>query len=492
MEMVEYSPEEDLRIPCPRGGPIYVTSLVGPITTVPALETSVMEELQRLEAELRTDSTVSFDEELSVEELKVFTEEELVERASKEAFKDAKRMESSSQPSEEHRKGMMIDDPRISSNENACLESLGKESSTSEPCASSSVIEASNNHHSKKTCQQGAKKQKKRGRAFDRNHRAAELESCCIAKVKELARLKQKQEEDKAAAKLHSFNGSAKINEGPISVSESVERMRFGFTTSAMKVKSSRTLEHVPVSHTEVVLTVEIYHNTKTCLKTQEFLVLGRQPLTELRDNIYCLTDQLMQKAGQHDPSGYFLIEDVFCNDRRDASSIDYSEPIFDWLRNCKDEAVEKWEDIIISGGLQKKRKALFGDEGMSHLPQFKAVDMHKTRFYDLRFRLGSGYLYCHQGDCRHIFVIRDMRLIHPDDAQNKMAYPILKFQHKHRWQKCCVCKTFCATKVTVDDKWSQENPSYFCDNCYFLLHYTEDGTLLYNEFTVYDCNHEV
>lgn len=44
-------------------------------------------------------------------------------------------------------------------------------------------------------------------------------------------------------------------------------------------------------------------------LQTQEFLVLGSQTLTELRDNIRCLTDMVMQKADAYDPSGYFLIE---------------------------------------------------------------------------------------------------------------------------------------------------------------------------------------
>ena len=44
-------------------------------------------------------------------------------------------------------------------------------------------------------------------------------------------------------------------------------------------------------------------------MQTQEFLVLGSQTLSDLRDNIYCLTDKLMQTAEQHDPSGYFLIE---------------------------------------------------------------------------------------------------------------------------------------------------------------------------------------
>ena len=38
--------------------------------------------------------------------------------------------------------------------------------------------------------------------------------------------------------------------------------------------------------------------------------------------------------------------------------------------------------------------------------------------------------------------------------------------------------------KVTVDDKWAQTNPCYFCDNCYYLLHY-KDGSLLYSDFCV-------
>lgn len=37
--------------------------------------------------------------------------------------------------------------------------------------------------------------------------------------------------------------------------------------------------------------------------------MLGSQLLTDLKDNIYCLTDKLMEVARQHDHSGYFLIE---------------------------------------------------------------------------------------------------------------------------------------------------------------------------------------
>lgn len=94
------------------------------------------------------------------------------------------------------------------------------------------------------------------------------------------------------------------------------------------------------------------------------------------------------------------------------------------------------------------------------------------------------------QGDCRHTIVIRDMRLIHTQDVQNRAAYPILLFQLKPHIRKCYVCKIFRATQVTIDDKWAQENPCYFCDNCYYLLHY-KDGCLLYDDFSVHEYRHD-
>lgn len=89
-------------------------------------------------------------------------------------------------------------------------------------------------------------------------------------------------------------------------------------------------------------------------------------------------------------------MQDVFCNDLRDPSAIDYTEPIFDWLRNNEDEVRKKWE-CISTGELQQKQKVVIGDITVSELPHFKAVNMQKTRFCDLKFRLGTGYLYCHQ-----------------------------------------------------------------------------------------------
>ncbi|KAJ9697628.1 hypothetical protein PVL29_009449 [Vitis rotundifolia] len=358
MEIVECGLEdEDSYVSVPRGGPIYVPDFVGPITRVPEFLTSVVQHLQDLEAEI----SQAHDEVLSVDELKIFTEEELVDKAFKEAFKDSEGAQNSSQLSDEN-----------------------------------------SNAGGERDCRNSNKR--KRREIIDRNDFS--VEDSYTAKVQQLAEIKHKQDEDKAAARLHSFDGSCKINECALPSSEKIERMKYLRSISSVtKVKSSNIHGHVMEHYEDAVLCIEIYHSRKTWVKAQEFLVLGRQTLTELRDNICCATDQVMQKAGKHDPSGYILIEDVFCNDLRDPSAIDYSKPIFDWLRNSKDDALEKWE-CIISGELQQKQKALLGDPTISRLPHFKAVDMHKTRFCDLQFRLGAGYLYCHQVEPSAAFVI--------------------------------------------------------------------------------------
>ncbi|KAL8552430.1 hypothetical protein ACS0TY_001210 [Phlomoides rotata] len=328
----------------------------------------------------------------------------------------------------------------------------------------------------------GKKKKKKHDK--EKNH---SLDESYVAKVEQLARIKQKQEEDKAAVRLHSFNNSRVPGCGANTKADKIISLKSG--SVSQKVRASNTCDNVPVQFPEAVLCFEVYHSRRSWVKTQEFLVLGRQLLTEVRDKIYCMSDEVMKKAGQYDPSGYFLIEDVFCNDMREPSAVDYSKTILDWLKNSKDDALEKWE-FISAGELQQKQKALLGSKNKQQLPGFKSVYMQTTRFCDIGFRLGAGYLYCHQGDCKHVIVIRDMRLIHPEDVQSRPAYPLISYQQKLRYKKCSVCKIYRAEKITVDDKWAPLNPCYFCDVCYYMLHYV-NGSLLYSDFKVYGYHHE-
>ncbi|KAG8648435.1 snRNA-activating protein complex subunit isoform X3 [Manihot esculenta] len=483
-----------------RGGPIYVPNLVGPLTRVPDFESALFHELQDLKDELCSHaSSPSIDDDISVDELKIYSDEDLVEMALKETLDDEKNG-SSLLPYSEDLNG------RVASN-NTDLESCrvgdpsaALESLNAETCCSGTIVnnklrkrkrplKFSDGSHSR-TSSSGTIINNNSRKGKGKKANKCDIDESCFAKVDKLLKIKHKQDQDKAAVGLHSFN----VNKDaiPSMESKSAERLEILRSTNSGKqqLKPSNIQEYIPVRHPEVVLCVEVYHNVRHWLKTQEFLVLGRQMLTEMRDRIYCMTDQVMQKAGQYDLSGYFLIEDVFCNDTRDPSAIDYSIPIIDWLMNSKDDALRKWE-CVINGELQRKQKAVIGEVTTSQIPQFRRVDMQKTRFCDLRFRLGAGYLYCHQGDCKHTIVIRDLRLVHPEDVQNRAAYPIVIFQLKLRVQKCNVCNIFRATKVTVDDKWTPDNPCYFCNDCYYLLHYSQNGSLLYNDFSTYDYLHD-
>ena len=80
----------------------------------------------------------------------------------------------------------------------------------------------------------------------------------------------------------------------------------------------------------------------------------------------------------------------------RHQSSIDYSVSIIDWLENSHEEASAKW-DAIVSGTLKQKQKELLGELEHANVPKFKSMHMQRTCFSDLKFRLGNGYLYCHQ-----------------------------------------------------------------------------------------------
>ncbi|KAH6818183.1 hypothetical protein C2S51_001786 [Perilla frutescens var. frutescens] len=472
---------EDLNVSIPLGGPIYVDDLVGPLTRVPHFETCVIQELEGLKEEVYGDTAQMCDEDTSVDELKIIQEDELINKAFEEAFKDDELVRGTPQISEEHL-SPRLDDNSASGTEHGCSQNPEEDTKAIVSSESSNVLPLKAYNNKKSDKNPGKRKKRKCDSKMNPS-----LDESYIVKVEQLARIKQKQEEDKACVRLHSFNNSTVPGHGANAKADKVKSLKSGSVST--KVKASSTCDVVPVQFPEATLSFEVYHNRKTWLKTQEFLVLGRQFLTEVKDKIYCLTDDIMRKAGKFDPSGYFLIEDVFCNDMRDPSSVDYSKTILDWLENSKNDALEKWE-FIIAGELRQKQKALLGSENKQQLPRFKSLHMQSTRFCDLRFRLGAGYIYCHQGDCKHVIVIRDMRLIHPEDVQNRFAYPLITHQPKHHFKKCSVCKIYRAEKVTVDDKWTPENPCYFCDICYYMLHYV-DGSLLYSDFSVYDYHHD-
>ncbi|XP_053227870.1 snRNA-activating protein complex subunit 3 isoform X3 [Podarcis raffonei] len=154
--------------------------------------------------------------------------------------------------------------------------------------------------------------------------------------------------------------------------------------------------------------------------------------------------------------SAFFYFEGVFYDDRRYPECRDLSRTIIEWAESR--------------------------ERGYENL---QAAKMEDFTFNDLNIKIGFPYLYCHQGDCEHIVIITDIRLIHRDDCLDRSLYPLLTKKHWLWTKKCFVCKMYTARWVTNDDSLAPEDPSFFCDVCFRMLHYDAEGKKL-GEFLAY------
>uniref|UniRef100_G1PWC9 snRNA-activating protein complex subunit 3 n=1 Tax=Myotis lucifugus TaxID=59463 RepID=G1PWC9_MYOLU len=227
----------------------------------------------------------------------------------------------------------------------------------------------------------------------------------------------------------------------------------------------------------ELILSVNvlypvIFHKHKEHKPYQTMLVLGNQKLTELRDSICCVSDLQIGGEFSNTPdqapehiskdiykSAFFYFEGTFYNDRRYPECRDLSRTIIEWSEAH--------------------------DRGYG---KFKTAKMEDFTFNDLNIKLGFPYLYCHQGDCEHVVVITDIRykrLVHRDDCLDRTLYPLLIKKHWLWTRKCFVCKMYTARWVTNNDSFAPDDPCFFCDACFRMLHYDSEGNKL-GEFLAY------
>eukprot|EP00160_Parvularia_atlantis_P005744 Unigene14972_Nuclearia_a/m.44920 Unigene14972_Nuclearia_a/g.44920 ORF Unigene14972_Nuclearia_a/g.44920 Unigene14972_Nuclearia_a/m.44920 type:complete len:305 (-) Unigene14972_Nuclearia_a:94-1008(-) len=221
------------------------------------------------------------------------------------------------------------------------------------------------------------------------------------------------------------------------------------------------------VSPTDVVAVVACHHRERPALRMQEWLVLGSQPLSALRDRLsgFCLADHA--NDGPNVRSAFFFIENTFYNDMREPDNLDYSRPIIDWAQHP--DRVHQQPGFA----------------------QYRAADIDAVLVRDLAVRVGQPYAYVHQGDCEHVIIFKDVRLVHASDPQDAREYPVRTFQSRIRKRLCRFCKERQANKVTYGDRLSGENPAFFCEPCYVMYHYDKDNRLLYSDFKVYDYHHD-
>nr|XP_056722660.1 snRNA-activating protein complex subunit 3-like [Euleptes europaea] len=228
------------------------------------------------------------------------------------------------------------------------------------------------------------------------------------------------------------------------------------------------------VKEGELVLTLNIFYPVifqkhKTRKPYQTMLVLGSQKLTEVRDSISCVSDlQIGGEFSSHPDlapehiskdlykSAFFYFEGIFYNDMRYPECRDLSRTITEWAESR--------------------------ERGYTNL---QAANMEDYTFNNLNIKVGFPYLYCHQGECEHIVIITDIRLIHQDDCLDRSLYPLLTKKHWLWTKKCFVCKMYTARWVTNNDSLAPQDPSFFCDTCFQMLHYDADGNKL-GQFLAY------
>ncbi|XP_037545966.1 snRNA-activating protein complex subunit 3 [Nematolebias whitei] len=222
----------------------------------------------------------------------------------------------------------------------------------------------------------------------------------------------------------------------------------------------------------ELILTINVYYPAvfekfNYVRPHMTLLMTGSHSLAELRDAICCVSD--LHVSGEfsqtpdmapdfiskdHFKSAFFFFEGVFYNDMRFAECQDISMTTIKWAK-------------------------------AHNFPSFSQAKMEDTRFVDLTVKVGYPYLYCHQGDCEHLVIITDVRLVHGNDCLDKKLYPLLTHKHRSLTRKCAVCHVFIGRWYTTNDEFAPSDPCVFCDKCFRMLHYDAQGNKL-GEFLAY------
>uniref|UniRef100_A0A914XVJ9 snRNA-activating protein complex subunit 3 n=1 Tax=Panagrolaimus superbus TaxID=310955 RepID=A0A914XVJ9_9BILA len=195
-------------------------------------------------------------------------------------------------------------------------------------------------------------------------------------------------------------------------------------------------------------------------LKAETRLLLrGEMPLIKLRDKIFCAYDYFSNLQDFEDatnpedyylnryPSAFIFIHDTFYIDERNPNSQDISEPIRRYMASKKD----------------------FGPTKVADIMQYKVKD--------LTLRLGQPYVFVHLGDCEHLLIFTDLKLLHPTDNQEMDYYPVF-LSDKRVTPKCCVCRNETATFIISESDRIPHHPAFMCTSCFNSFHYEGDNRI--------------
>lgn len=234
----------------------------------------------------------------------------------------------------------------------------------------------------------------------------------------------------------------------------------------------------------DIFVTVLVYRpfclpNMDPCIQsrqlviTQRLVLLSKQNLTVLRDAIKCPQDkvwlgdcsealdvpELHVSADKLYTSSYFFIEGKFYDDLRNANSKSLGQEVIQWAKSKRE---------LVSCG------------------PFTSSTMESITLENLAVCIGKPYFFVHQGNCEHMIIFSDIRLVDRDSCQSESSFPMLTGRCSARILHCFACRrlacrwivTECRTILPVD-------PCPICDVCIRLLLYTADGKKIDPHFRV-------
>ncbi|PIC39671.1 hypothetical protein B9Z55_011285 [Caenorhabditis nigoni] len=186
-------------------------------------------------------------------------------------------------------------------------------------------------------------------------------------------------------------------------------------------------------------------------LKTQnKFLVRGDTFLSDLRQKFYCQCDTIVplengleleppcfdNSTAERFPSSFIFVHNTFYVDSAPENAQDISFPIRKFMQD----------------------KEIFDP--------VDAVPMEGVRIIDLSLRLGQPYVFQHSGNCEHVLIFHDLRLLHESDPRGIDQYPYVLYE-KGNERKCEICKKGHVEFVVDRHELLPNTYTYFCRSCF-------------------------
>lgn len=98
--------------------------------------------------------------------------------------------------------------------------------------------------------------------------------------------------------------------------------------------------------------------------------------------------------------------------------------------------------------------------------------------------RFGYPYLYMHQGDCEHLFVFADARLLQHNDCLHSKCYPHVFAVSRNANRMCFMCSISLAKWICINSDRFPQNKVLLCTECCNAYNYINKEKI--GEFKLY------